>query len=72
MSGQGYMPPSATIRLGEWCSVSEAADRLDCSVTHVYRLLSETRLRAVDTPVGRLVEIRSVDQYDRERRGRGE
>lgn len=48
--------------------VSETAKRLGISNQRVRQLLAEEKLRAKLTPYGRVIEVKSIDEYDVSRR----
>jgi hypothetical protein len=51
----------------EWLTTSKAARRLDCSANWIRTLASTDRLRAVQTPLGLLIDPSSVDELLRAR-----
>ena len=58
--------------LESWLSPAGAARNLDISTERVRQLVGEGRLKAVNTPNGRLIEPTSVEQLRQERAERRE
>lgn len=51
-----------------WLTVPQAARQLDISSVSTYQAIAAGRLRVVETPLGKLVDPASVEEYARTRR----
>lgn len=51
-----------------WWTIPQAARRLAISPVSAYRVIAAGRLRIVETPLGRLVDPASVEEYAKSRR----